>query len=67
MYLGLRVKCPLFQADVNQIWIYSRDFLVPPISKIYEIHPVEAVLIHADRQTDGRMDMKKARGAFRDI
>lgn len=56
MYLGLRVKCPLFQSDINQIWIYPGDFLVPPITKIYEIRPMEAALLHADRQTDRRED-----------
>jgi len=61
------VKCTLFQSDVNQIWIYSRDFLVTPISKIYLIHPVETALLHTDRQTDGRMAMTKAIGAFRDV
>jgi hypothetical protein len=31
-----------------------------------EMHPVEAALIHADSRTEGKTDMRKLTGAFRD-
>jgi hypothetical protein len=51
-YCCRRVKCPLFQSDVNQIWI-SVGFFLPPISKFTKIRPVGAALLHAHRRTDG--------------
>jgi hypothetical protein len=53
----------VFLSDFNQICIFSTDFhKKSSISNLTEIHPVAAMLIHVDRQTD----MMKATGTFRD-
>jgi hypothetical protein len=40
MYIGARVKYPLFLSDVDQIWIFSTDFLKIIKSNFLSIRPV---------------------------
>jgi len=52
-----------FFSDLNQIWSFATDFnSFSPKSNFTEICPVGAALIHAD----GRTDMTKPTGAFRE-
>jgi len=52
---GGHVKCQRFLSDFNQIWTFSTDFRnKSPISNLANIRPVEAALIRADTQMDGR-------------
>ena len=47
MYIGLRVKYPLFLSDFNQIWTFSTDFLKIIEDQIsLRIRPVGAELFH---------------------
>lgn len=56
MYSGLHVKCPIFLANFNQIWILFTDFNQPLISDVKKLRPVGTKSIYVDRQTDGRIE-----------
>jgi hypothetical protein len=58
--LGLRVKCPIFLYDFNQIWIFQDVFVNVPNTRFHE-NP-GAALMHADIGTD----MTRLIGDFRD-
>jgi hypothetical protein len=40
-------------AQFNQIWIFSESYRKSSISKLMEIRPVGAAIIHTERETDG--------------
>ena len=65
MWKRLHVKYPLFLSDFNETLIFSTDFRKKKaqMSSFVKIRPVEAELLHADRQTD----MTKLIVAFRDF
>lgn len=66
-YLGLQVECPILLPDLNQIAGSSTDFRKGLQYKIsMEIRPVGDALIHEERLTNGRRDMTKVIGDFRD-
>jgi hypothetical protein len=53
MYIGIRVKYPLFLTDFTETWIFSTDFFKNlQISNFTKIRPVEADLFHAGGRTD---------------
>jgi len=53
MYIGLRVKCPLFLSDFKETWIFFDRFSNnPPISSSIKIRSVGTELFHADGRTD---------------
>jgi len=57
MYIGLRVKYPLFLSDFNKTWIFSADFRKnTQISNFMKIRRVGAELFRADGRTDGQTD-----------
>jgi len=61
MYIGLRVKYPLFLSNFNETGICETDFRKILRYKIsWKIHPVGAELSFADGQTDGQTDMMKS-------
>ena len=61
MYIGLRVKYPLFLTDFNETWVFSTDFSKnTQMSTFMKIRPVGAELFHAD----GLTDMTKMTVAF---
>jgi hypothetical protein len=65
MYAGLRVKCPLFVSDVNEISIFSHIF--EKIIKFYE-NPCNGSGVVSCEQTDGRTEnMTKLIIAFRNF
>jgi hypothetical protein len=51
MYIGLRVKYPLFLSVCNETWIFSTLFFEKS-SNIMKIRPVGVELFRADRRTD---------------
>lgn len=57
------MKRPIILSDFKQIWNFSTDFHMSPLSNFAEVPPVGAELIHADGRTDRRtgrhMDMAK--------
>jgi hypothetical protein len=60
--LGLHVKCPTFLSDLNQIWIFSTDFIKVPNIKFHG-NPSSG----SRGDICGRMETPKVTtGAFRD-
>ena len=53
IFLGLRYKVPDIFLGFNQTWLLSINFLKSPNVYSTEICPVGAVVIHAERWTDG--------------
>ena len=53
MYIGLRVKYPLFSSDFNETWIFWTNF---PKIDFMKIRPVGTELFHADREIYRQMD-----------
>jgi hypothetical protein len=57
MWTRLPVNYPLFLLDFNETWIFLKIFKKKAhLSSIIKIRPVGAELLHADGQTDTRMD-----------
>jgi len=57
MYVSLRVKCPLFLSDINEIWIFSTDFHKNiQILDSVQIRSVGAELFQKDGRTDCQID-----------
>jgi len=53
MYIGLRVKYPLFLSDFNETWISSTDFRKRVKYQIFiKFRPLGTDLSHADGRTD---------------
>jgi len=46
--------CPILMSYCNHILDFSSDFRTSPKTNFTKIHPVGAVMIHADRQTRRR-------------
>jgi hypothetical protein len=52
MYIGLQVKHPLFLSEFNGTYTPTTDFSKnTKVSSFMKIHPLGAVLFHAERQT----------------
>ena len=67
MYIT-HVNYPLFLSDFNETSILSTDFRKNiQISAFIKIHLAGAELLHADRPTDGQIDMTKLIVAFRNF
>jgi hypothetical protein len=68
MYIGLRVKYPLYSSDFNETWILMTDFrklLKYKISwKSLQWQPISML---ADKRTDRQTDMMKLIVAFRNF
>ena len=60
MYIGLRVKCPLFLSDFNGIWTFPNDFRKILNTKCHE-NPSsgKSVVPCGETQTDGQTDVTK--------
>jgi hypothetical protein len=68
MYIGLRVKYPIFLSSCNDGLIFSKRFAQRiQIQNLIKIRPVEAALFYADRRTDGETGMTKLIAHFRNF
>jgi len=52
MHIGLRAKCTLFLADLNETWIYQQMFEKASNIKFHENPSSEYQVVHADRRAD---------------
>jgi hypothetical protein len=67
MYIGRRVKYPLFLFYFSETWIFSTDIRKILISNFMKIRLVGAEMFHADGRTDEWTDMTKLIVAFRNF
>ena len=64
MYVGLRVKYPIFLSDFNEIWVFSTDFSKNiQIFNFMKFRLVRAKF-HSHRRTDGQTDKTQLIVAF---
>ena len=56
MYIGLRVKYPLFLNDFSETWNFTNFSKNSQISSFMKIRPEAAELFHANGRTDGETD-----------
>jgi hypothetical protein len=52
MYIGLRVKYPLFLSDFNESWILSTFSKITQLSNFMKIGPVGPEVFRADGRAD---------------
>jgi len=65
MYIGLRVKYPLFLSDfLRNLHFHDRFSKIRQISNFMTLRPVGAEFFHADRQTDGHDEVNSRFSQF---
>jgi hypothetical protein len=64
MYIGFRVKHPLFWSGFTAHWIGSINLKKTQISTVTKMRLVEAEIFHADERTD---TYEKANNRFRNF
>jgi hypothetical protein len=56
MYVGVRVKYPLFLSEFSRAFSHDRFAKIPYKSNFEKVDPVGAYMFHVDRRTDRQTD-----------